>query len=511
MLRQLLSVSGFTLLSRVTGLVRDLMSAAILGAGLVADAFFVALRLPNHFRAIFGEGALNAAFVPVFTRLHEVAGVEAARRFADNVWTTMLLVQAMILAAALAFMPQVVGLLAPGFSDDPEKFALAVTLTRITFPYLFFITLVTLISGMLNSVGRFAAAAAAPVLLNVSMVAALGMAFLFPSSGHAAAWGVAVAGVLELALVWADAARAGVAPRLARPRLDTDARAFLGALGPAILGSAGVQIAIFADTIIASLLPTGAVSSIYYADRLYQLPVGVIAIAAGTVLLPTMTRQIAGGHTDEAHRAQNRTLALSLLLATPCAVAFLTVPDLIMNALFGRGAFSAEAADAAGAVLAAYAIGLPAIVMIPSLVASFRSRLDTATPAIVSLVAIGINVAIKIALAGRLGAPGLALATAIGAWVNCGLLYFLAIRRGWSAPNKRLVHTILAMVPACALLAVTALLANHFAAPWTGLLPHFRTEAQLVAVALAGALTYSVALLILLKLLRVPLPFRRAP
>ena len=268
MFKHFLSVSGFTLLSRATGLVRDLMTAAFLGAGLIADAFFVALRLPNHFRAIFGEGAFNAAFVPAFTRLHEMMGVDAARRFADNIWTVMLLVQSLILGLVFAFMPQVVSVLAPGFTADPEKFALAVTLTRITFPYLFFITLVTLVSGMLNGVRRFAAAAGAPILLNMAIIAALACAFLFPSAGHAAAWGVMAAGVLELALVYTDAMRAGIAPRLTRPRLDTDMRAFLKALGPAIIGSAGVQIAMFADTIIASLLPTGAVSSIYYADRL---------------------------------------------------------------------------------------------------------------------------------------------------------------------------------------------------------------------------------------------------
>ncbi len=514
MLKHFISVSGFTLLSRVTGLGRDLLTAAVLGAGLLADAFFVALRLPNHFRAIFGEGAFNAAFVPVFTRLHEAAGEAAARRFADNVWTVMVLVQALVLALAFAFMDQVVGLLAPGFYADPEKFALAVDLTRITFPYLFFITLVTLVSGMLNGVGRFAAAAAAPVLLNVSIVAALLLAWLFPSAAHAAAWGVAAAGVLELALVYADAARRGIAPRLARPRLDTDMRAFLRALGPAVIGSAGVQIALFADTIIASMLPTGAVSSIYYADRLYQLPIGVIAIAAGTVLLPRMSRLIAAGNDTEAHRAQNRTLALSLALAAPCMVAFLLVPERIMDALFGRGAFTAADAQAAGAVLAAYALGLPAIVAIPALVASFRARLDTATPAIVSLVGIGVNVALKILLVGDvlhagLGAPGLALATATGAWVNAGLLFVLARRRQWAAPDTTLACTLAAILAACLVLAAATAGADTALAGWTGTLTHARALIHIGLVALAGGLAYGLTLIAALKLARVPLPKRQ--
>ncbi|MGV6871563.1 murein biosynthesis integral membrane protein MurJ [Pseudochelatococcus sp. B33] len=513
MLKNFISVSGFTLLSRVTGLLRDLMTAAILGAGLIADAFFVALRLPNHFRAIFGEGAFNAAFVPVFTRLHESAGEAAARRFADNVWTVMVIVQAAVLALAFAFMPQVVALLAPGFTSDPDKFALAVNLTRITFPYLFFITLVTLVSGMLNGVGRFAAAAAAPVLLNVSIVAALLLAWFFPSAGHAAAWGVAAAGVLELALVYGDAARSGIAPRLARPRLDADMRAFLKALGPAVVGSAGVQIALFADTIIASMLPTGAVSSIYYADRLYQLPVGVIAIAAGTVLLPQMSRLVAAGDEAAAHGAQNRTLALSLALAAPCMVAFLLVPERIMDALFGRGAFTAADAQAAGTVLAAYALGLPAIVAIPALVASFRSRLDTATPAVVSLIGIGVNVALKIALAGDIGAqwgaPGLAFATAVGAWVNCGLLFVLAKRWQWTAPDRVLARTLAAILAASLALAAATLAADAALAPWTDTLTHARAIVHIGLVALGGGLAYGLALIAALKLARVPLPRRR--
>lgn len=514
MLKNFLSVSGFTLLSRVTGLVRDLLTAAILGAGLVADAFFVALRLPNHFRAIFGEGAFNAAFVPVFTRLHEAAGETAARRFADNVWTVMVIVQVAVLAVALAFMEHVVALLAPGFSNDPEKFALAVSLTRITFPYLFFITLVTLVSGMLNGVGRFAAAAAAPILLNASMITAMLLAWLFPSAGYAAAWGVAVAGVLELALVYGDAARSGIAPRLGRPRLDADMRAFLKALGPAVIGSAGVQIALFADTIIASMLPTGAVSSIYYADRLYQLPIGVIAIAAGTVLLPRMSRLVAAGDEAAAHGAQNRTLALSLALAAPCMVAFLLVPERIMDALFGRGAFTSADARAAGAVLAAYALGLPAVVAIPALVASFRSRLDTATPAVVSLIGIGVNVALKIMLVGgvlgvRFGAPGLALATAVGAWVNLGLLVVLARRRRWSALDGTLARTLAAVVTASLALALVIAVADGALTAWTDRLTHARAIVHLGLVALLGGLVYGLALLAGLKLARVPLPRRR--
>jgi putative peptidoglycan lipid II flippase len=263
MLRKILSVGGWTLGSRATGFLRDVVMAALMGTGPVADAFVVALRIPNHFRAIFGEGAFNAAFVPAYARIDEAQGRERARLFVDRVFGVMLVVQVALLAVALPAMPWIVGLLAPGFSADPQKFELAVTLTRITFPYLLFIVLVTVLSGLLNAHERFAAAAGAPILLNVCLIGALALAFLFPTAGHAAAWGVALAGVLELALVWVAAQRAGLAPGLARPRWDENLRGLLRTLGPAVIGSAGVQIAMFADTIIASFLPTGAVSSLY--------------------------------------------------------------------------------------------------------------------------------------------------------------------------------------------------------------------------------------------------------
>ena len=456
MLKQILSVGGWTLVSRITGFVRDVVIAAVMGIGPVADAFVVALRLPNHFRAIFGEGAFNSAFVPAYAAARETNGSAAAKLFADRIFTLMLIVQLALLAAALAGMPFVVRALAPGFSEDPQKFALAVTLTRITFPYLLFVTLVTLLSGLLNAHERFAAAAAAPILLNLSLIAALSVAFLFPTAGHAAAWGVAAAGVLEFLLVWADARRNALGPVLARPRLDAAMRRFFKTLGPAVVGSAGVQLAMFADTIIASLLPTGAVSSLYYADRLYQLPVGVIGIAAGTVLLPQMSRRLAAGDVAGAHGAQNRALGFTIALAAPFAVAFLILPDLIMAALFRRGAFDAAAAARAGAVLAAYAVGLPAVVLIRSAVASFYARADTVTPVVAALAAVAVNVALKLVLMRPYGVVGLALATALGAWVNFGLLFALAYRRDWTAPSAALAKTLAAVVAASIVLALYA-------------------------------------------------------
>src|SRR6202158_344756 len=251
MLGRIFTVGGYTLLSRLTGFARDIMLAAILGAGPVADAFFVALRLPNHFRAIFAEGAFNAAFVPAYAHLYGESE-RSAKLFANRIFTLLFGAQIVLLVVAWLFMPQVIAILAPGFADDPARGELAIALTRITFPYLLLITLVTLYGGMLNVMHRFASAAAAPIFLNLSMMMTLALAAFFPSAGHAAAWGVLISGFLQFFLLAGDLALHGGLPRFARPRLDEDVRAFFRALGPATVGSMGTQVALFADTIIRS-------------------------------------------------------------------------------------------------------------------------------------------------------------------------------------------------------------------------------------------------------------------
>ncbi len=441
MIKRILTVGGFTLLSRLTGFVRDIILAAVLGAGPVADAFFVALRLPNHFRAIFAEGAFNAAFVPAYAGIRERGGPERAGQFADRIFTLLLASQILVLAIALIFTPAVIEVLAPGFANDPGRYALAVELTRITFPYLLLITLVTLYGGILNSLQRFAAAAAAPILLNLSLIVALLLAAFFPTAGHAAAWGVLISGVLQALLVGGDSWRANVLAGLRRPRLDADVRQFFRALAPATFGSAGVQLALFADTVIASFLPAGALSALYYADRLNQLPIGVIGIAAGTVVLPEMARRLAAGDSAGAAHAQNRAVEFTLLMAIPCLVAFIVIPDLIIRSLFVRGAFTDADAVAAGRTLAAYAVGLLPFVLIRSAVATFFARGDTATPVKAALIAAAVNIGFKILLMGPLAQAGLALATSIGAWINLVLVVWFAMRAGHIQIDQRLRHS----------------------------------------------------------------------
>jgi len=497
MIERILTVGGLTLLSRATGFARDIVLAAILGAGPVADAFFVAFRLPNHFRAIFAEGAFNAAFVPAYAGIRQQNGAERAGLFADRIFTLLLASQIVLLALALLLTPAAIDLLAPGFKNDPERYPLAVDLTRITFPYLLLITLVTLYGGILNSLQRFAAAAAASTLLNLSMMMTLALAAFFPSAGHAAAWGVLISGVLQALLVGGDCWRAGALPALRWPELDADVRRFFRALGPATVGSMGVQLALFADTIIASFLAAGALSALYYADRLNQLPIGVIGIAAGTVILPEMTRRIAGGDESGAAHAQNRAIEFTLLLAVPCLAAFIVIPDLLMRALFARGAFTDADALAAARTLMAYALGLLPFVLIRSAVATFFARGDTATPVKAALIAAAVNIAFKFVLMGPLAQVGLALATSIGAWINLGLVMWFSVRAGHAGADARLRVSLIKFVAAGVVLAVVLWLCQspvlHLFDGWQ----HLRNVAALMVLAVIGALVYGALLLAL--------------
>jgi len=497
MIDRILTVGGYTLLSRLTGFLRDIMLAAILGAGPIADAFFVAFRLPNHFRAIFAEGAFNAAFIPAYARIRTQGGAEAATLFGDRIFTLLLATQVVLLALALIFTPQAIDLLAPGFSREPQQFALAVSLTRITFPYLLLITLVTLWGGILNALHRFAAAAAAPILLNLSMMATLALAPFFGGAAYAAAWGVLISGVLQALLVGGDAWRIGSLTSFHALRWDEDVRRFFKALVPATVGSAGTQLALFADTIIASFLTAGALSALYYADRIDQLPIGVIGIAVGTVLVPEMTHRIAAGDESGARSAQNRAIEFALLLAIPCVVAFLVVPDAIMRGLFERGRFTAGDAHVSALTLMAYTVGLVPFVLIRSVVAPFLARGDTLTPMIAALIGTAVNIALKVAMMGPLAQVGLALATSIGAWINFVLVLYLAARAGHIAADATLKSSLPRLAAAGLALALVLLFAQPLVMNTLSSLPRFRNESELVVLALVGSLVYGVVVLAL--------------
>jgi putative peptidoglycan lipid II flippase len=423
------TVSGFTMLSRATGFVRDVVLAWLIGAGPIADAFFIALRIPNHFRALFAEGAFNAAFVPTYAGTLERDGAEKALEFAARVLGALLAVQVVILIAAELWARGLLVLITPGFEKDPVLGDLTVTLTRITFPYLLCVTLVTVYGAVLNAHHRYAAAAGAPILFNVAIVGGVLAAAPLAATWSGAAIGVAIAGVAELILlVWA-LRPAGLSLVPARPVLDDGVKTFLKRLGPATVGSGAAQIAMFVDTILAAALPHGAVSAMYYADRLYQLPIGVIAIAIGTVLLPELSRRFAAGDDVGARRAQKRAVFWSVVLTAPFVVAFLAIPDLLVKIAFARGAFDEAAAMRAAATLRAYGVGLLAIVLLRSVVPGFHARGDTRTPMWIAFVGIGVNVALKFWLSDQYDVSGLALATSAGAWVNLIALVIIDRRR----------------------------------------------------------------------------------
>jgi putative peptidoglycan lipid II flippase len=497
MLGRIFTVGGYTLLSRLTGFARDIMLAAILGAGPAADAFFVALRLPNHFRAIFAEGAFNAAFVPAYAHVHGEGGEKAAQLFANRIFTLLFVSQVVLLILAWLFMPQAMSVLAPGFTDDAEQRRLAIELTRITFPYLLLITLVTLYGGILNVMHRFASAAAASILLNISMMATLAVAVFFPTPGHAAAWGVLISGFLQYFLLAGDLATHGGLPRFAPLKLDEDVRAFFRALGPATIGSMGTQVALFADTIIATFLPAGALSALYYADRLNQLPIGVIGIAIGTVLLPEMSRRLTSEDHQGALAAQRHAFDFTLLLSVPFVTAFLVVPDFIMRAMFARGAFTKGDAAAAGATLAAYAVGLIPFVLIRSAVATFYARRDTATPVKAALIGVAVNVALKIALVGPLAQVGLAFATAVGAWINLSLVIGFAVRAGYLHLDSALMRSLAKFVAAGVLMGAALWLAARLSAPYVSQLNTLHDEAAFLLLIVVGAVVYVGAILLL--------------
>lgn len=464
MVRNVLTVGGWTAMSRVLGFIRDILIAAALGAGPAADAFFVALKLPNFFRRLFGEGAFSAAFIPLFAGSLAAEGHEQARRVAEGALSVLLTVLALLTLAAIVFMPEAMTLLAPGFRRDPERFALAVELTRITFPYLMLICLVALFSGVLNGLDRFAIAAAAPLLFNVALIGGLALApFLALPLVHGLAWGVAAAGILQFVLLaWAVAA-AGMPLRLPAPRLTPEVRLLLRRMGPGAIGAGVTQINLMVDVIIASFLPQGSIAFLYYADRVNQLPLGVIGTAVGTALLPALSRQVRAGEGTAALATQNRAIELALLLTVPASVGLAVAAWPIVHVLFGRGAFGAGDVTATAAALAVYALGLPAYVLVKVFAPGFFARGDTASPVKVAIVCVVLNIALCLALIGPLAHVGIALATVISGWVNALALGAWLWRQGRLVPDARLAAFLPRLVAAAAVMGVAIWSAQHVA------------------------------------------------
>jgi len=457
MLKGFLTVGAWTMASRVLGFARDMLIAAFLGAGPVADAFFVANRLPNLFRRLFGEGAFNAAFVPVFSSLLATEGADDARRFAEEAMAVLAFWLLLLTVLGEMFMPQLLSLMVAGFMRDPGKFALTVALSRITFPYLLLICLAALLSGVLNALDRFTAAAAAPLLYNAFSIAAmLALTRYVPTAGHALAWGVSTSGVAQLLLLYWAVARAGMRLHLPRPRLTPRMRLLLRRMAPGLVGAGVTQLNLTMDVFIGSLLPAGSVSLLYYADRVNQLPLGVLGTAAGTALLPVLSRQVSAGDEAAAHATLNRAIEYALILSLPAALALGVIADPIMQVLFARGAFTHHDATLSAQSLAAYAAGLPAFVLVKVLAPGFFARGDTGTPVKIGMLVLVLNLALNLALMHRLRHVGPALATTLAAMLNVVLLAALLLRLGHLRPDRQLLSRLARM--AAASLGMTALL-----------------------------------------------------
>jgi putative peptidoglycan lipid II flippase len=460
------TVGGLTMVSRLGGFVRDIIMAAALGAGPGADAFLVALKLPNFFRRLFAEGAFSVAFVPVFAGELQAGGTPQARRFGGEASALLLAMTVPVTVLAVIFMPWVIAVVAPGFSADPVRFALAVDLGRITFFYLPLISLCALVGGMLNAVGRFAAFAFAPTLFNLCLIGAmLAGPWLAIDTGHALAWGVAISGGVQLAWLGWCAARNGMLPVLAWPRLTPTARRMLKLMGPAAIGGGIVQINALVDIVLASLLPAGAVSFLYYADRLYQLPLAVIGTAIGTALLPLLARQIKADNFAGAREAQNRAMELALLFGLPAAGGLALAAGPITSVLFERGAFTAADVQATATAITAFSAGIPAYLLLKGLQAAFYAREDTWTPVKAGLVGMAVNAGLALLLLYQIGHVGIALATSVAAWVNAALLGWVLHRRGLLNLDQRLKRRALSMLVAAVAMAATLAGVNLVLAP----------------------------------------------
>ncbi|MEP0068418.1 murein biosynthesis integral membrane protein MurJ [Pyruvatibacter sp.] len=491
LLKSFATVGGMTMMSRVLGFVRDILIAAVLGTGPVADAFFVAFKFPNLFRRLFAEGAFNSAFVPLFAKRLEGEGEKSARQFAEEAFAVLLTVLIVFTAIAQLAMPWLMYGIAPGFSDTPDKFDMAVVFTQIAFPYLLFMSLVALLSGVLNSLGKFAAAAFAPVLLNIILISTLLFAAPYfdntsGGAGLALVWGVSAAGVAQLAMLMWAAHRAGFMPRLRMPKMTPGVKRLIVLGIPGVIAGGIAQINLLIGTIIASL-QDGAVSWLYYADRVYQLPLGVIGIAIGIVLLPDLARRLRADDEGGAMWSQNRAMEFSMLLTLPAAAALIAIPGPIIETLFERGAFDAADTLKTQMALAAFAVGLPAFVLIKVFSPGFFARENTVTPMRFAAAGIAVNIAGSLILFYQIGFVGIAIATSMAAWVNAGLLWFRLAANGHYAADERLKKRLPMILVASAamggLLWATATYAGPTAA---AMMPGGWTAEALGILALGG-------------------------
>jgi putative peptidoglycan lipid II flippase len=436
-------IGGLTLVSRLLGFARDVLLAAALGAGPVADAFNAALRFPNLFRRLFAEGAFSQAFVPVYSKTLAEQGEKAADTLAAEALAVLVLATSVLSAIAILTMTWINRVLFAGYVDNPEIFGLATLLTQITMPYLIAMSVSTLFAGALNARGRFFAAAAAPSLLNICLLVAV---WFFHQSQVEAAFAAAIAvtasGVLQALWVALGARRSGVRTRPMAPRLSQNVKRLLVLAAPAALAGGALQINVIVSTAIASF-EEGAISLLSYADRLYQLPLGLIGVAVGVAMLPRLSRLVQADDAAGARGALDEAVNLSMVFTLPAAAAMLAMPAFLLEGLFARGEFTAENAQAGALALLHYGWGVPAFVLAKIYAPAFFAREDTSAPMRFALISMAINIVLGASLFfllrefGQVGFPGLAMATSVAAWVNVILMVGALSRRGAYAPSAK--------------------------------------------------------------------------
>ncbi|MEN2977196.1 murein biosynthesis integral membrane protein MurJ [Tistrella bauzanensis] len=498
LIRAAATVGGLTMMSRVLGFARDVLVAGLLGAGASADAFFVAQKIPNLLRRMFAEGAFSAAFVPIYNRIRVEQGAAAAHHFAEQALAVLVTSLVLILVLAEAAMPAVVTVFAPGFADDPATFGLAVDLARIVFPYVVFISAVALVGGVLNSLGRFSAFAAAPVLFNLCLIGGCIVSLQGWSDAGAAvvqAWALLLSGMVQLGAMLVAAHRAGAVLRFRLPRITPQVSRLLKVAAPAALGAGVYQVNVLVDTMIASLLAEGTVSALYYADRLVQLPLGVVGIAVGTALLPLLSRRIREGALDDARSHMNRAIEITLLVSLPALVGLATLGLPIVATLFERGAFTNTATIRTVEVMTLLSLGLPAFVLAKVLSPGFYAREDTATPTRYAVVALVANVVLNLAFMQPLAHMGIALATALSAWINVFLLARRLNRDRLLVADARMRRTLPRLILANLLFAGAILGALH-ALPAFADMPH-AARAFWLALLIAATLPVYIGLALL--------------
>ncbi|MBD0413539.1 murein biosynthesis integral membrane protein MurJ [Oryzicola mucosus] len=490
LLKKFATVASGTLASRVLGFTREMLMAAALGTGPIADAFYAAFQFPNTFRRLFGEGAFNAAFVPLFSKEIEANGTDGAKRFSEEVFGvlfTVLLALTILMELAMPFLVSTI--IAPGFSDDVEKFDLTVSLAIIMFPYLMCMSLTAMMSGMLNSLRRYFAAAVAPVFLNVVLISVLVYAWHNGHDGrqvgYGLAWGVMVAGVIQLAIVWGAVRHAGMAIGFRLPKLTPNVKRLLVLALPAAVTGGITQINQLIGTAIASGRD-GAVSSLNLADRFYQLPLGVIGIAVAIVLLPELARALKSGNDIEAANLQNRSVEFSLFFTLPSAAALLVISEPIIRVLYERGAFTADSTAVVSSVLAIFGLGLPAFVLIKAFTPGYFAREDTRTPMYFAAISVAINITTALILFPSMGAPGIATASVIAGWINVALLLGFLIKRGHWSRDAGLMRRAPRLILASVLMAAALWAGGLWLEPWLAPLTPLHTQLAALALLVAG-------------------------